>query len=109
MLLSAAKVNRSRLFIGQDIDLRCVRMTAINLALRNLYGYVLWGNALTLEQKLAYKTGFNGRGVIREITPPAPTSLQHEAPRPDTPAECDDTPAPPAAETVTQRNLFELE
>jgi len=67
MLLASAKVNRNREFIGQDIDLRCVRITAINLALRNLYGYVLWGNSLALEKKLVYRTGFNGRGFLREI------------------------------------------
>src|SRR5439155_11908640 len=38
MLLSAAKINPRRELVGQDIDLRCVRMTAINLALRGLYG-----------------------------------------------------------------------
>ena len=67
LLLAAATVNRHRTFIGQDIDLRCVRMTAINLALRNLYGYVIWGNSLRIEQRLTYQTGFDGTGVIREV------------------------------------------
>ncbi len=31
MLLSAAKIQPSWQFVGQDVDLRCVRMTAINL------------------------------------------------------------------------------
>jgi|GEM_PF-3219672 hypothetical protein len=45
-------------------------MTAINLALRNLYGYVVWGNSLAVESKLVYRTGFNIHGgVIREMTP----------------------------------------
>lgn len=69
MLLAAADVNRGREFIGQDIDLRCVRITAINLALRNLYGYVLWGDSLANQCKLIYRTGFNGRGVIRHASP----------------------------------------
>ena len=68
MLLACAAVNRNNEFHGQDVDLRCVRMTAINLALRNLYGCVVWGDALTLEQRLAYRTGFNGRGFIREVS-----------------------------------------
>jgi hypothetical protein len=69
MLLAAADVDRAREFIGQDIDLRCVRITAINLALRNLYGYVLWGDSLAGQCKLVYRTGFNGRGVIRHASP----------------------------------------
>ena len=67
MLLSVAEKHRNWEFIGQDVDIRCVRMTAINLALRNLYGWVIHGNSLHLEQKLAYRTGFNGRGFIREV------------------------------------------
>jgi hypothetical protein len=52
-----------------DYALRCVRMTAINLALRNLYGYVIWGNSLGSKSKLVYRTGFNLRGFVQEITP----------------------------------------
>jgi hypothetical protein len=66
MLLSVAERQPHWEFVGQDIDLRCVRMTAINLALRNLYGYVIWGNSLCDERKLIYRTVFNGRGCIRE-------------------------------------------
>lgn len=42
-------------------------MTAINLALRNLYGYVLHGNSLGSSVRLAYRTGFDGRGFLREM------------------------------------------
>lgn len=42
-------------------------MTTINLALRNLYGYVVHGDSLRLEKRLVYKTGFNLRGFVREI------------------------------------------
>lgn len=69
MLLAVAKRHPHWEFVGQDIDLRCVRMTAINLALRNLYGYVIWGNSLAVEQKLIYRTGFNSRGFVREVPP----------------------------------------
>lgn len=69
MLLAAANVDRHREFIGQDVDLRCVRITAINLALRNLYGYVLWGNSLGQDVKAAYRTGCNGRGFVRTANP----------------------------------------
>jgi len=59
MLLAYAELKRPGALIGQDIDQRCVRMTTINLALRNLYGYVLWGNSLGSEVKLGYRTGMN--------------------------------------------------
>jgi hypothetical protein len=67
LLLAAAEIDRHWEFVGQDIDLRCVRMTAINLALRNLYGYVIWGNTLANEQRLIYRTGFNLRGFVRQV------------------------------------------
>lgn len=69
MLLAVADNHPRWEFIGQDIDLRCVRMTAINLALRNLYGYVLWGDSLRNERKLVYRTGFNLRGFVRLAEP----------------------------------------
>ena len=68
-LLAAAKVNPRAEFYGQDLDLRCVQMTAINLALRNLYGYVIHGDSLTCEQWLIYRTGLNDRGVIAKLQP----------------------------------------
>ena len=67
MLLAMAKMNPNGFFVGQDADLRCVKITAINLSLRNLYGYAIWGNSLTNERKLVYATGFNGKGVIRKL------------------------------------------
>lgn len=69
MLLAAAEIQPNWEFIGQDVDLRCVRMTAINLALRNRYGYVIWGNSLANERRLVYRTGFNLRGFVRELPP----------------------------------------
>lgn len=57
MLLSVAKLQPNWHFIGQDVDLRCVRMTAINLALRNHYGHVIHGNTLTVTNELTYETG----------------------------------------------------
>ncbi len=67
MLLAVAEINPHWEFYGQDVDLRCVRLTALNLAFRNLYGYVTWGNSLGNEKKLIYRTGFDLQGVIREI------------------------------------------
>jgi len=72
MLLAAAELRPHWEFIGQDVDLRCVRMTAINLALRNRYGYVIWGNSLSNDRRLVYRTGFNARGFVRQLAPEAP-------------------------------------
>ena len=67
MLLAVADQQPHWEFVGQDADRRCVRMTAINLALRNLYAYVIWGNTLSDEHRLVYRTGFNLNGFVREI------------------------------------------
>lgn len=67
MLLAAGDIQPHWEFVGQDIDLRCVRMTAINLALRNRYGYVIWGNSLSRDTRLVYRTGFHLQGFVREI------------------------------------------
>lgn len=57
MLLAAAEIQPNWHFVGQDVDLRCTRMTAINLALRNHYGHVVHGNSLTNTNDLIYETG----------------------------------------------------
>ena len=67
MLLAVAEMQPHWLFIGRDVDLRCVRMCAINMALRNLYGYVIQGNSLADERRLIYRTGFDLFGVISEV------------------------------------------
>ena len=69
MLLAVAEQCPHWLFVGKDTDLRCVRLAAVNLALRNLYGYVIHGNSLTGEEWLVYRTGFNGLGFIQELKP----------------------------------------
>ncbi len=94
-LLAAADIAPKNEFYGQDVDLRCVRMTAINLALRNLYGYVIWGNSLAAEQRLTYRTGFNGRGVIAKIDAEVlPKEMPVETEEQTIPA--DETPTGPA-------------
>lgn len=81
MLLSSAKVNPRNTFIGQDLDLRCVRMAAINLALYGLRGYVIWGNSLTFEERLTYRIGFDGQGVIAVVEPQAVPEPEQETMR----------------------------
>ncbi len=68
MLLAVAEMQPHWLFVGQDVDLRCVRLTAINLALRNLYGYVIWGNSFSNERRLVYRTGFDLTGFLSEVS-----------------------------------------
>ena len=107
MLLAVANENRERLlrvFIGHDVDLRCVKMTTLNLALHNLTGYVIWGNTLAAESKKVYETGFNGRTVVREIAPvdcPAPVQRRIAEP----PQQLAATGTSPA----TQRLLFDTD
>lgn len=93
LLLAAAKIDRNRFFVGQDIDHRCVRICALNLALWNLYGQVIWGNSLTLERKLIYETGFDGKSAIRLVKPEPPppqppmsARMDDETPEAETPA-----------------------
>jgi len=77
MLLEASAINPYVELVGQDIDARCTRITAINLGLRGRYGWVLCGNSLSGETKFAYRIGSfynetpNGlrRGVIRDVLP----------------------------------------
>ena len=76
MLLEAARVNPRVELVGQDVDARCAKITAINLGLRSRYGWVICGNTLTNELRFAYRVGSfyhespNGlrRGVIRDVT-----------------------------------------
>jgi hypothetical protein len=103
LLLAAAKENRNRYFVGQDIDHRCAKIAAINLALWNLVGKVIWGNSLTLECKRVYHTGFNGRGVIR-VEEPVPAVASPMVSEPETP---ETLPAPPLDdEPLRQGSLF---
>ena len=114
MLLAVAEIHPHWEFHGQDVDLRCVRLTALNLAFRNLYGYVTWGNSLGLEKKLIYRTGFDLRGFIREIKLeecPAPVRLASIQPPVTSisPFSDDSNPAPHAdgpAKPGKQLRLF---
>ncbi len=75
MLLHAARQHSSVELFGQDIDARCVRISAINIGLRNHYGWVVCGNTLTCENRFAYRIApfyhesprGTRRGVIRSV------------------------------------------
>lgn len=57
------------LICGQDIDITCVKMCALNLLFFNVNGYVVWGDSLKMECKMVYQTkrSYLG-GSIRELT-----------------------------------------
>jgi len=48
--------NNRAFFSGIDVDVNCVRMTALNLMFFNLDGLVIWGNALALDVRGAWQT-----------------------------------------------------
>ena len=102
MLLAVAEIQPHWLFVGRDIDLRCVRMTAINLALRNLYGFVIWGNSLADERRLVYRTGFDLKGFISEVPlGDLPEPVQQIAARPTLPLTEDSLDSVPQNEPHT--------
>ena len=106
MLLGMAKLKPYARFVGQDADLRCVKITAINLALHNLYGYAIWGNSLRNERKLIYETGFNGKGVIRQLSAdeaPMVPAIEAQPSAPQTRPPVDSNPGT----TASQGTLFD--
>lgn len=67
-LLAIGKKHPHWEFSGQDVDHRCVQMTAINLGLNGLHGWAVWQNTLTLECNRVYRIGMNlSGGLIQEI------------------------------------------
>lgn len=57
MLLAGAKINRNAVFFGSDIDLLCVKMTVLNLALNSLKGEIVWGDPLALKVNASFQIG----------------------------------------------------
>jgi len=56
------------IFFGQDIDLTCVKMCALNLLFFNVNGFVIWGDSLLTECNKVYQTGRTvSGGIIREL------------------------------------------
>jgi|WetSurMetagenome_2_1015567.scaffolds.fasta_scaffold309036_1 hypothetical protein len=55
-------------FFGQDIDLTCAKMCALNLMFFNVNGFVVWGDSLKLECNKVYLTtrSYLG-GSIKEL------------------------------------------
>lgn len=97
MLLAAAEVQPHWHFVGQDSDLRCCRMAALNLALRNHYGHVVWGNSLSNTCDLIYETGRVQvwGNAIRKV---------NRVPMPDRESEIVDVTPPPPVTNDTPVN-----
>jgi type I restriction-modification system DNA methylase subunit len=55
MLLAAAKINRSSLLYGADLDLTCCKMALINMLLNSLQGEIAHMNTLSNDFYRAYK------------------------------------------------------
>jgi len=55
MLLSAAKINRTALFYGADLDITCCKMTLVNMLLNSLQGEVAHMNTLSNDFYKGYK------------------------------------------------------
>lgn len=115
MLLAAAEIQPNWHFVGQDVDLRCVRMTAVNLALRNHYGHIVLGNALTNTTELIYETGrvkVWGNAIRKVTRVPLPNLDSDEIhPSPTSPSDSPYVqPVPPENEvedrTSSQLRLF---
>jgi hypothetical protein len=55
-------------FYGQDIDLTCAKMCALNLLFFNVNGFVIWGDSLAMQCQKVYETrrSYVG-GCIREL------------------------------------------
>lgn len=113
LLLAAARLQPHWHFVGQDVDLRCVRMCAINLALRNRYGHVVWGNSLAVETKLIYETGrlqVWGNAIRKAARVPLPDRAPEEIALPSPPHSTDapasDDPVREPPERKSQLYLF---
>lgn len=56
-LLAAAKINPELWCFGSDIDIVCVKMAVLNLALNNLRGEIVHGDPLSLQVYSGFKIG----------------------------------------------------
>lgn len=67
-LMDNTSLEEAKIF-GQDIDLTCVKMCALNLLFFNVNGFVIWGDSLMYECKKVYQTYRSPLGgSIRELT-----------------------------------------
>lgn len=113
MLLAVADQQPHWHFVAHDVDIRCVHMTAINLALRNLYGHVVHQNTLTLKSTtgLIYETGrvqVYGNAIRKTTLAPIPNTEPERITKPSmqpSPERLHDRPMPPPSDG-SQLELF---
>ena len=68
ILLTAGRKQPDALFVGQDKDPLCARMTALNCCFLNLDAYVVQGNSLTVEFQRAWESSYSPMGgSVREL------------------------------------------
>ncbi|EMA25657.1 N-6 DNA methylase [Haloarcula argentinensis] len=68
MLLTAGRKQPDALFVGQDKDPLCARMTALNCCFLNLDAYIVQGDSLTVEFQRAWETSYSPMGgSVREL------------------------------------------
>jgi N-6 DNA Methylase len=95
-LISMAKEKPKAVLYGSDIDLRCVKMTTLNMWLFDLNAFITCGNALADGWSIGYETRHGG--YIREIIP-SPTE------KPDPAAPPTEAPSAPSPEARGQMDL----
>ncbi|AUG49487.1 restriction endonuclease subunit M (plasmid) [Haloarcula taiwanensis] len=67
-LLVAGRKQPDALFVGQDKDPLCARMTVLNCCFLNLDAYVIQGDSLTVEFQRAWQTSYSSLGgSVREL------------------------------------------
>lgn len=70
MFIAAQKVASNLTFLGQDKDLLCAKMTALNMCFFNANSQIAWGDSLTCECLKAYETRRSSLGgSVYEINP----------------------------------------
>lgn len=68
MLVYTGQRHSEAVYLGQDQDAVCAKMTALNLCLFNLDGYVVHGDTLKMEQRSAWRViSTSSGGVVREV------------------------------------------
>ena len=69
--LTASAPDKPAIFVGQDIDPLCARMTGINLALHGIPGYAVHGDSLAGEATAAWRIDHSQpeNGVIHDVDP----------------------------------------
>ena len=115
MLLCAGRRLPEAVFVGQDKDPLCAKMTALNLCFFNLDGYTILGDSLTLEYRRVWQTNYSPLGgAVRELNDEQVQTLRENlAPEADTNTSNDDvgvadsvgTPSIPDDTAAEQQSL----